>query len=84
MKRGVKVGNRLEKYKERLEMYYQAEEAILNGAQSYSLGSRNLTRANLAEVKEMIEYLEKQVVIEEAKAKGKGKMRVMGGIPRDI
>lgn len=76
--------SRLEKYKQRLEMYYQAEEAILNGAQSYSLGSRNLTRANLAEVKEMIEYLEKRVEVEEAKAKGKGKMRVMGGIPRDV
>ena len=76
--------SRLEKYKKRLEMYEQAEEAILNGAQSYSLGSRNLTRANLAEVKDMIDYLEKQVAIEEAKAKGKGKMRVMGGVPRDV
>lgn len=76
--------SRLEKYKQRLEMYYKAEEAILNGAQSYSLGSRNLTRANLAEVRQMIDYLEKQVANEEAKAKGKGKLKVMGGVPRDV
>ena len=54
--RGELMINRLEEYKARLEMYYQAEEAILNGAQSYSLGSRNLTRANLSEVRQMIDY----------------------------
>lgn len=65
-------------------MYYQAEEAILSGAQSYSMGSRNLTRANLAEVRNTIEYLIRQIEVEEARAKGKGKMKVMGGVPRDI
>ena len=78
------VINRAEEYKKRLEMYYQAEEAILGGAQSYSMGSRNLTRANLAEVRSTIEYLIKQIEVEEARAKGKGKMKVMGGVPRDI
>lgn len=76
--------NRVEEYKKRLNLYYEAEEAILGGAQSYSLGSRNLTRANLAEVRNTIEYLIKQIEIEEARAKGKGKMRVMGGVPRDV
>lgn len=76
--------NRLENLKERLEAYKRAELAILDGAQTYSLGSRSLTRANLAEVTEMIGYLEKQVEIETAKSKGKGKMRVLGGVPRDI
>lgn len=76
--------NRLEEYKKRLEMYYQAEEAILNGAQSYSLGSRNLTRANLADVRQMIDYLIKQIEVEEARLRGKGKMKVVGGVPRDV
>ena len=76
--------NRAEEYRKRLEMYYQAEEAILSGAQSYSMGSRNLTRANLAEVRNTIEYLIRQIEVEEARAKGKGKMKVMGGVPRDI
>ena len=74
----------LERYKKRLELYYEAEEAILSGAQSYSLGSRNLTRANLAEVRNTIEDLIKKIAIEEAKAKGRGKLRVMGGVPRDV
>lgn len=76
--------NRLEEYKKRLEMYYKAEEAILNGAQSYSLGSRNLTRANLADVRQMIDYLIKQIEVEEARLRGKGKMKVVGGVPRDV
>ena len=76
--------SRLERYKQRLAMYEQAEEAILNGAQSYSMGSRNLTRANLAEVNEMIDYLEKRIAVEESKAKGRGKMKVVGGVPRDV
>ena len=42
-------------------MYYQAEEAILGGAQSYSLGSRSLTRANLAEIRKTIDELEDEV-----------------------
>lgn len=76
--------NRVEEYKKRLNLYYEAEEAILGGAQSYSIGSRNLTRANLAEVRNTIEHLINQIEIEEARAKGKGKMRVMGGVPRDV
>ena len=74
----------LDEYRKRLQMYYDAEAAILAGSQSYSLGSRSLTRANLAEVQNMIKYLLNQIAIEEAKERGKGKMRVMGGIPRDI
>lgn len=76
--------NRLEEYKKRLEMYYKAEEAIIGGAQSYSLGSRNLTRANLADVRQMIDYLIKQIEVEEARLRGKGKMKVVGGVPRDV
>ena len=48
----------LERYKKRLEQYYAAEEAILSGAQSYKVGSRSLTRANLNEIADMIKYLE--------------------------
>lgn len=85
MLRGEKsMINRVEEYKKRLQMYYEAEEAILSGAQSYSLGSRSLSRANLSEIRSTIEYLIKQIEIEEAIAKGNGKMRVLGGVPRDV
>lgn len=75
---------RLERLKQRLEMYYQAEEAILGGAQSYQIGTRQLTRANLSQIKEMIEYLEREVAIEQSKANGKGRNKVFGIIPRDF
>ena len=52
---------RLEIAKERLALYYDAEKAILRGAQSYSIGSRNLTRADLSKVQDKIKELEAEV-----------------------
>lgn len=78
------ASERVMMYKKRLEMYLAAEEAILSGAQSYSMGSRSLTRANLGEVREMIDYLTKQIETEEAKTKGKGRIAVFGAVPRDV
>ena len=42
---------------ERLELYYEAERKVLRG-QSYTLGNRQLTRANLAEIRKAIKELE--------------------------
>jgi hypothetical protein len=75
---------RLEDLKARLIAYRNCENAILDGAQSYAIGSRNITRANLQEVAERIRYLEKEVANEASKAAGKGRNRVVGVIPRDI
>ena len=52
--------NELQRAKSRLELYYEAEEKILQG-QSYSIGSRSLTRANLGEVQDKIKELESKV-----------------------
>lgn len=41
----------------RLREYLKAEEAILSGAQSYQIGDRSLTRANLKEIREEIDNL---------------------------
>lgn len=41
---------------ERLKKYVEAEEAILSG-QSYTIGNRTLTRANLATVERVIQEL---------------------------
>lgn len=46
--------------KERLNSYYEAEIAILT-SQSYTIGSRTLTRANLAEVRNAIRELEAEI-----------------------
>ena len=75
---------RLQMYHSRLEAYYAAEMAILEGAQSYKIGSRNLTRANLSEISDMIKYLEQRVAAEEAAEKGRGRNKVTGIIPRDF
>lgn len=74
----------LERYKKRLEQYYEAEEAILSGAQSYKLGSRSLTRANLNEIADMIKYLENRVAAEQSTSNGKGRNKVTGVVPRDF
>ena len=53
-------GKRLEAKKERLAQYYKAEERILKG-QSYRIGTRQVTRADLAAIQNGIKYLEAEV-----------------------
>ena len=80
----VTMATRLEALQSRLAAYLACEEAILGGAQSYGLGTRNLTRANLQEIAEMVKYLEKEIAIEESKAAGRGRNAVFGVVPRDF
>lgn len=75
---------RLETLRIRLRQYLACEEAILGGAQSYTIGPRNLTRANLAEIADMIKYLENEIANEEAKEEGRGRNLMFGIIPRDF
>lgn len=75
---------RLQNYRERLELYLQAEAAILEGAQSYAIGSRNLTRADLSEVRKMITTLEAGIDELEALASGNGRRKCIRVIPRDV
>ncbi len=53
-------GKRLEIKKERLAQYYEAEERILKG-QSYRIGTRQVTRADLAAIRNGIKELEAEV-----------------------
>lgn len=78
----VVIRRRLERNAERLELYYEAERAILDGAQSYTIGTRNLTRANLAEITDMIAALETKVAEDEAalEAGGRGGRRKSVGV----
>lgn len=41
---------------ERLKLYVEAERAVLSG-QSYTIGNRQLTRANLSEIRKAIDNL---------------------------
>ena len=78
------VTKRLEGYKTRLDLYYKAEQAILEGAQSYSIGSRHLTRADLAEIRKMIKTLEDGIDELEAEAAGGSRRKCIRVIPRDV
>lgn len=71
---------RLERYKNRLEMYYEAEEAVLLN-QEYTIGTKSLKRADLSTIRAAIKDLEKQV--ESLEAAG-GKNKVGRFIPRDL
>ena len=46
---------------ERLALYQQAEEEILTRGQSIAVNGRQMTRANLADVRKMIETLQARV-----------------------
>lgn len=71
---------RLERYKKRLSMYYEAEEAVLLN-QEYTIGSRSLKRADLSIIRAAIKDLEGQ--IETLESSG-GKNKAFRILPRDI
>ncbi len=63
----------------RLELYYEAERRILAGAQSYTIGNRQLTRANLAEIRKTISQLEDELESLMGKSQGVSKRVVFMG-----
>ena len=60
----------------RLELYLKAEEAILSG-QSYEIGDRKLTRANLKDVVNTINSLKKEIASLETKLNGRARVRIV-------
>ena len=80
-----------EELRERLEFRMSALNAartayvaLLNGqVQSYSIGSRNLTKFDLPKLKEEITSLEKEVDGLEALLAGGKRRKAVGVIPRD-
>ena len=75
--------NRLEILKKRLDLYLKAEEAILSGAQSYTIGSRTLTRGDLQQIRTVIKDIMDTLTEEEAVAEGKARHRTVGVVFRD-
>lgn len=67
--------------KERLQMYLDAEEAILTG-QSYKIGSRELKRADLAEVTKGIKFWGGKV--DQLESGRTTRNRVTRATPRDL
>ena len=67
--------------RQRLQMYLDAEEKALNG-QSYTIGGRTLTRANLKEIRDGITLWASRLKAAELdEACGRGGVRMMRTIP---
>ena len=70
----------IEEARSTLKMWIDAERAVATG-QSYKIGTRSLTRANLADIRESIQFWRREIDRLEAKRIG---ARVFRGVPRDL
>lgn len=77
------AGITLERARQHLLAWLEAELAITT-SQSYTIGSRSLTRANLDEVRKQVAFWENKVAELENIAKRKGRNRIMRVVPRDL
>lgn len=78
------IQKRLDMRKKALEATEAAYIALLSGqVQSYAIGSRNLTRLNLSELKETISTLEKEIDELEAVLRGGARRKAVGVVPCD-
>ena len=71
----------IEKARERLQMWLDAEAAVATG-QSYKIGGRSLTRASLSDIRQQINYWRNEVAKLES-GRGSG-ARVFRAVPRDF
>lgn len=84
LKGGIELGAiTLKQAKAHLDLWLEAEMAVATG-QSYTIGTRSLTRANLFQIREEIKMWEQKVEGLEAIELRKGKRRVMRVVPRDL
>ena len=77
------AGITLETAQKHLDAWLEAEMQVTN-AQSYTIGSRTLTKANLTEIRNAIEYWQQKVTILENLKKNNGRSRVKRFLPRDL
>lgn len=71
----------LDEAREHLKIWLDAEKAVATG-QSYKIGTRSLTRANLSDIADRIKYWRNEVARLESGAGGGA--RVLRAVPRDI
>lgn len=71
----------LEEARENLAIWLEAERAVATG-QSYRIGTRSLTRANLSEITERIRFWRGEV--SRLSCGRKSGVRVMRIVPRDL
>ncbi len=69
--------------KEKVKTWMAAEEAIATG-QSYQIGTRMLSRADLKQVREELEYWAGKLAEAEAEEKSGGRNQMFHFVPRDM
>lgn len=69
--------------KKHLDAWLTAELEVTTH-QSYTIGSRSLTKANLSEIRKEIDYWQNEVARLENIEKRGGRNRVFRAIPRDL
>ena len=67
----------------KLQTWLDAEEAVATG-QSYQIGTRMLTRADLKQIREQMEYWAGKLAEAEAEKKCGGRTRMYRFVPRDL
>lgn len=77
------AGITLETAQKHLDAWLEAELTVTTG-QSYTIGSRVLTRANLTEIRNAIDYWNKKVIALDNAKKTGGRNRVRRVVPRDL
>lgn len=77
------AGITLETAQQHLDAWLEAELTVTTG-QSYTIGSRVLTRANLTEIRNAIDYWNKKVIVLDNMKKAGGRNKVRRVIPRDL
>lgn len=73
----------LETAKRHLDMWLEAETQVAIN-QSYTIGGKTFTRANLSEIRNQIKYWSDKVAELQNIAKNKGRNRVYRIVPRDL
>lgn len=80
----MRAGITLQIARKHLAAWLEAELVLADGGQSYQIGSRMLTRANLNAIRATIKFWEDKVAYLESVEKNKGRNRVQRVIPRDL
>lgn len=68
---------------EKLNTWLAAEEAVATG-QSYQIGTRMLTRADLKAIRQQMEYWAGKLAEAEAEEQNGGRIRAFRVVPRDL
>lgn len=77
------AGITLETAQKHLDAWLKAELTVTTG-QSYTIGSRTLTRANITEIRNMIDYWDGKVKKLDTLQKRGGRNRIKRGVIRDL